>query len=72
MFSVLLVGVTAFQTPVVAYTILVSIYSYIFVVLVGLLVAGGLVYKRLYDRKAWLKKINFQPWGGLAAATIYL
>lgn len=54
-----------------AYTVLVSLYSYVIVVLVGFLVASGLLYLRYSEGKQWTANVGFRPWGGPTAAVIY-
>lgn len=70
-FSVILVGVTAGPSARVAYTILVSLYTYVIILLVGFFVSAGLVYLKLCDRKAWHEiSANWRPWGGPTAALL--
>ena len=68
-----MIGATASTIPAVAYTVLVSLYSYTVVVLVGFFVASGLLYLRLIspERKEWNQSAGFKPWGGPTAAIIY-
>lgn len=70
-FSVLLVGCTAANDPSVAYTVLVALYSYTLVIVVGFLVAAGLLYLKLSKREEWNANAGFSPWGGPTAAIIY-
>ncbi|KAI9809233.1 MAG: hypothetical protein M1825_002524 [Sarcosagium campestre] len=70
-FSLLLVAITAGQTTTGAYDTLVSLYSYIFVVLVGFFVATGILFKRLKRGGKWVGGLGFRPWGGPTAAAIY-
>jgi amino acid transporter len=72
--SVLLIAVTAKLTSSTAYNALVFLYSYVLVGMVGLCVAGGLLY--LYARPAikWQKHDGprgFRPLGGPAWAVLY-
>ena len=72
-FSMIMIGATSSTIPNISYTILVSLYSYTVVVLVGFFVAGGLLYLRFLsdERKTWKVNAGFRPWGGPAAAIIY-
>lgn len=73
-FTMILIGCTSARAPAIAYQILVSLYSYTLVVIVGLLVAGGLLYVRYDEGKAWVNPSDpteFRPWGGPSAAIIY-
>lgn len=70
-FCMLLIGATSSTTPDIAYTALVSIYSYVVVVLVRFFVATGLLYLRFSEGKSWLSSRGFRPWGGPTAALIY-
>ena len=67
-----LIGATSSGTPRVAYTVLVSLYSYSVVIMVGFFVASGLLYLRYSQGgKEWTKGAGFHPWGGPTAAIIY-
>lgn len=70
-FSILLIGCTAANPPSVAYTVLVALYSYTLVIIVGFLVAAGLLYLKLSNREDWNANVGFSPWGGPTAAIIY-
>lgn len=70
-FSVLLIGFTAANSPTVAYKVLVALYSYTLVIIVGFFVAAGLLYLRLSKREEWSANVGFSPWGGPTAAIIY-
>lgn len=70
-FSVFLIGCTAANDPSVAYTVLVALYSYTLVIVVGFLVAAGLLYLKLSRREEWNANAGFSPWGGPTAAIIY-
>ncbi|MCJ1462469.1 hypothetical protein MMC07_001071 [Pseudocyphellaria aurata] len=70
-FSVLLIAFTSANSPSVAYTVLVALYSYTLVIIVGFLVAGGLLYLRFSKREEWKANAGFSPWGGPTAAIIY-
>ena len=67
-FSVILIGATSGNVPSVAYAILVSLYSYAIVVIVGFFVATGLLYLRLIhpDRTFWKKNAGFNFLGPTA------
>lgn len=74
-FTMLMIASTSSLTPTVAYQVLVSLYMYIIVAMVGLSVAGGLLYLR-WSRgkgrgKEWTDNIGFKPWGGPTAAILY-
>ena len=69
----IMIGATSSTVPTTSYTILVSLYSYCVVVLVGFFVASGLLYLRFVsdERKTWKANAGFRPWGGPTAAIIY-
>lgn len=71
MFSMIMIAATSSRIPDVAYTLLVSLYSYTVVVLVSFLVASGLLYLRYSEGKEWTANAGFRPWGGPTAAIIY-
>lgn len=68
----IMVAATSSTSPDLAYTVLVSIYSYVVLILVRFFVATGLLYLR-YHRggESWLSSRGFKPWGGPTAALIY-
>jgi len=71
-FSAILVGATSGLSPDIAYKVLISLYSYVLVVLVGFLVSGGLLYLKWSNKGSkWTNQVSFRPWGGPAAAIIY-
>ncbi|CAF9934066.1 MAG: hypothetical protein ALECFALPRED_005836 [Alectoria fallacina] len=70
-FCMLMIGASSSTAPDIAYTALVSIYSYVVVVLVRFFVATGLLYLRFSEGKSWLSSRGFKPWGGPTAALIY-
>ncbi|KAK4693144.1 hypothetical protein P7C71_g4203, partial [Lecanoromycetidae sp. Uapishka_2] len=71
-FAMIMIGATSSTVPSVAYDILVSLYSYTVVVLVGFFVASGLLYLRFFSEgKEWTSGSGFKPWGGPTAAIIY-
>lgn len=67
----IMVAATSSTTPDLAYTVLVSIYSYVVLILVRFFVATGLLYLRYSGGKSWLSSRGFKPWGGPTAALIY-
>lgn len=64
----ILIGATSGTIPAVAYTILVSLYSYAVVIVVGFFVATGLLYLRVIhpDRAFWKKNAGFNFLGPTA------
>ena len=70
-FAVILVAATSSTSPFVAYTVLVLLYAYTLVVMVGFFVATGVLYLRFTKGKEWTDKLGFRPWGGPTAAIIY-
>ena len=72
-FSMILISATSSTIPNISYTILVSLYSYTIVVVVGFFVASGLLYLHFVsdERKTWKANAGFRPWGGPTAAIIY-
>ncbi|KAL8691465.1 MAG: hypothetical protein Q9218_003309 [Villophora microphyllina] len=72
-FSMVMIAATSSTTPGTAYTVLVSLYSYTVVTLIGFFVSGGLLYLRFFssERRDWVSKSGFKPWGGPTAAMIY-
>ena len=71
-FCMLMIAATAGTVPQVAYTVLVSLYSYDAVILVRFFLAIGLLYLRWGpDRKTWRSTGGFKPWGGHTAPIIY-
>ena len=67
----LMIAATASTVPSVAYTVLVSVYSYVVLVLVRFCLAIGLLYLHFHEGKAWTSSTGFKPWGGPLAAIIY-
>lgn len=67
--SVLLVAVTSKLSPTEAFSALISLYSFVLVLLVGFFTAGGLVYLRLRPSLEW--RPSFKPPGGWVYAAIY-
>ena len=71
-FSMILIGATSARAPVIAYQILVSLYAYTVVIIVGFFTATGLLYARFFcEEGEWIKLSGFKPWGGPTAAIIY-
>ena len=66
-----MMAATSTTSPDIAYTVLVSVYSYVALVLVRFFVAAGLLYLRFSEGKSWLSSRGFKPWGGPTAALIY-
>lgn len=68
-----MIAATASTTPDIAYAVLVSLYSYAVVTLIGFFVSAGLLYLRFFapERREWITKSGFRPWGGPTAAIIY-
>jgi L-asparagine transporter-like permease len=69
--SLVLIAVTSMLSPDQAYEILVDLYSYVILVVMGCLVSGGLLYLKLSPNRNWAEQVNFKPWGGPTAAIIY-
>ncbi len=71
-FAMIMVGATSSTIPNVSYTILLSLYSYTVVVIIGFFVASGLLYLQLVsdERGTWKANAGFRPWGGPTAAVI--
>ncbi|KAL8715355.1 MAG: hypothetical protein Q9220_000688 [cf. Caloplaca sp. 1 TL-2023] len=71
-FCMVLIAATSSASTDIAYTVLVSLYSYAVIVLLGFFVSGGLLYLRYFsERHTWTKTSGFKPWGGPTAAIIY-
>lgn len=69
----IMIGATSSTVPNISYTILVSLYSYSIVVVIGFFVSSGLLYLRFVsdERKMWKANVGFRPWGGPTAAIIF-
>ena len=67
----LMIGATSSTPPDLAYTVLVSLYSYVVLILVRFFVATGLLYLRYSRGESWLSSRGFKPPGGPTAALIY-
>ncbi|KAL8654156.1 MAG: hypothetical protein Q9226_003544 [Calogaya cf. arnoldii] len=70
-FAVILVAATSSTTTNIAYLVLVLLYCYTLVVIVGFFVAAGVLYLRFTKRREWTDNLGFKPWGGPTAAIIY-
>ena len=69
----ILIGATSARAPDVAYQILVSLYAYTIVIIIGLFTAGGLLYVRYFGEEgSWVERSGFKPLGGPTAAIIYV
>lgn len=69
-FSVILIAVTAVTTPAIAYSILVSLYTYVVVVIIGFFVSLGLFLLKVFPKwRNWSQISHFQggPLGILPA-----
>ena len=60
--SIVLIAVTSMLEPATSYSVLVSLYSYVIVVLNGFIVSGGLLYLKLNKSRAWSSHAGFKPW----------
>jgi hypothetical protein len=58
-------------SPDTAYSFLVSLYSYMIIVLNGCFVAGGLLLLKFTPSRAWTIDSNFTPWLNPAHAVVY-
>ena len=68
----ILIGATSARGAGVAYQILVSLYSYTVVILLGFFTASGLLYARFFREDGeWVQRSGFKPWGGPTAAIVY-
>ncbi|KAI4181528.1 MAG: hypothetical protein LQ346_006757 [Caloplaca aetnensis] len=70
-FAVILVAATSSTATSIAYLVLVLLYAYTLVVIVGFFVATGLLYLRFTKGRQWTDSVGFKPWGGPTAAIIY-
>ena len=72
--SVFLVAITSMMSPMTQYSVLIELYSYVMIVLMGFLVSAGLLYLR-FGYKVWTTtrewKTNIKLWGGPAAAVCF-
>ncbi len=69
--SVFLVAVTSMLDPTTSYSVLVSLYSYVIIVLNGFVVSGGLLYLKLHKSRSWSSQASFKPWIDPLHAVIY-
>ena len=68
----ILIGATSARAPDVAYQILVSLYAYTIVIMVGFFTASGLLIARFFKEEGeWVQLSGFKPWGGPTAAILY-
>ncbi|KAH8900565.1 hypothetical protein GQ53DRAFT_862956 [Thozetella sp. PMI_491] len=67
--STFLVAVTSMLEPGVAYSFLISMYSYVIIILIGFFTSAGLVYLNLMPSVQW--QPNFKPKGGWVYAGVY-
>lgn len=68
----ILIAATSGKAAGVAYQILVSLYAYNVVILIGFFTASGLLYARYFcEDGQWVQRSGFRPWGGPTAAVIY-
>lgn len=70
-FAMFLLAVTSGESIKLSYRILINLYTYTLVIMVGLLVAGGLLYLRWQQGREWTAHAGFTPWGGPTAAILY-
>lgn len=69
--SVVLIAVTSMLDPATSYVVLVSLYSYVMVVLNGFVVSGGLLYLKWKPSRHWSSQSNFKPWLDPLPAVVY-
>ena len=77
-FAVILIGATSTKPPSVAYAILIELYTYTLVVMVGFAVATGIIliqWCKLGEwkeaQREWKETSDFTSWGSPAAAIYY-
>ena len=68
--SVLLVALTAMFSPDIAYSVLVTLYSYPIIMVNGFFTSFGLLYLKFKASRRW-KDPNFNPRGGTVYAAVY-
>ena len=68
--SVMLIGVTAMLSPPTAYSALVTLYSYVIVILLGFFTSAGLLYLKFKKSRNWTNP-NFNPKFGSVYAAVY-
>ena len=69
--SITLIGITSMLNAGTSYSVLVSLYSYVIIVLNGFIVSGGLLYLKLSKSRSWSSHANFKPWIDPLHAIIY-
>jgi len=69
--SVLLIAFTSMLDPTTSYSVLVSLYSYVVIVLNGFVVSGGLIYLHVNKSRSWSSQASFKPWVKPLHAVIY-
>ena len=68
----ILIGATSARATAVAYQILISLYAYTVVIMVGFFTASGLLYARYFcEDGEWVQRSGFRPLGGPTAAIVY-
>ena len=68
----ILIGATSARAADVAYQILVSLYAYTIVIMIGFFTASGLLIARFFREEGeWVQRSGFKPWGGPTAAILY-
>ncbi|TKA66477.1 hypothetical protein B0A49_10099 [Cryomyces minteri] len=70
--SVFLVAVTSSLKPAQSYNVLISLYSYVMIVLMGFVVSGGLLYlkfKPQHPQRHW--SASYKPWLDPVHALVY-
>ena len=60
--SIFLIAVTSMLDSATSYAVLVSLYSYVIIVLNGFVVSGGLLYLKLDKTRSWSAQSNFKAW----------
>ena len=60
--SIFLIAVTSMLDPVTSYSVLVSLYSYVIIVLNGFVVSGGLLYLKFNKSRSWSSHASFKAW----------
>jgi hypothetical protein len=58
-----LIAITSFLKPRIAYNVLMSLYAYVLVLLIGFFVSGGLLLLHFNPGRDWANKANFRPFG---------
>ena len=68
--SILLIALTATLDPSIAYSVLVTMYSYVIIILNGFFTSFGLLYLKFSNSSRW-REPNFHPKGGAVYAAVY-